>query len=111
MELYKIGEFKRGWVVGDFLPSLVRTKDFEVAVQYWKAGEGEPKHVHRMADEITIIVSGDVKMNGLVYHDGDVLLIKAGEGTDFNPITDVATCVIKIPSVIGDKYEVNSSPR
>ena len=106
MDLYSLKEFTKGWVVGDFLPSIVRTKDFEVAVQYWKADKGEPKHVHRMADEITIIVNGDVRMNGLVYHAGDVLLIKAGEGTDFIPITDVATCVIKIPSVIGDKYEV-----
>lgn len=103
MELYNIKDFKRGWVVGDFIPSLIRTKDFEVAIQHWKAQEGEPKHVHRMADEVTVIVSGEARMSGMVYKEGDVLLIKAGESTDFYPLTDVTTCVIKVPSVIGDK--------
>jgi hypothetical protein len=42
-------------------------------------------------------------MSGMVYKEGDVLLIKAGESTDFYPLTDVTTCVIKVPSVIGDK--------
>lgn len=105
MELYRLEDFKRGWVVGDFVPSLIRTKDFEVAIQHWKAGQGEPKHVHKMADEVTIIVTGEAKMNGLTYKAGDVLLIKAGNSTDFMPVTDVITCVIKRPSVIGDKYE------
>jgi hypothetical protein len=27
MELYNIKDFKRGWVVGDFIPSLIRTKE------------------------------------------------------------------------------------
>lgn len=105
MELYNIKDFKRGWVVGDFVPSLIKTKDFEVAVQYYEIHKGEPNHFHKMADEITIIVNGDVKMNGLVYHAGDILFIKAGESTDFIPLTEsVVTCVIKVPSVIGDKY-------
>jgi len=104
MELYNIEEFKRGWIVGDFVPSLIKTKDFEVAVQYWKAEQGEPKHVHRMADEITVIASGSARMNGVTYKTGDVLLIKAGKATDFYPLVDTVTCVIKVPSVIGDKH-------
>lgn len=105
MELYNIKDFKRGWFIGDFVPSLIRTKDFEITIRHYKAYENEQRHVHKIADEITVIISGEVKMNNLVYKADDILVIKAGESTDFFTLTDVITCVIKIPSVIGDKYE------
>ncbi len=107
MELHNIKEFKRGWIIGDFTPSLIRTKEFEVAVQYYEKFKGEPKHLHKLADEVTVIISGEAKMNGMVYRAGDVLFIKAGSSTDFIPLTEnVVTCVVKVPSIIGDKYVI-----
>ena len=49
-----------GWFVGDFEPSVIRTKDFEVAVKKYKAGDKEARHIHKVATELTVIISGKV---------------------------------------------------
>jgi len=106
MEVSKLDSFTKGWVVGNFEPSLFKTNDFEVAVKEYKTGEYEQKHYHKVATEITIITSGLVRMNGVVYTKGDVITIKPGEATDFNVLYDTTTTVIKFPCVDGDKYLV-----
>ena len=106
MQKYRIEDFTRGWLIGDFEPSLMRTKDFEVMVRYYKAGEIDKKHVHKVAQEMTIIVSGKFKANGQVVGPGDIYRLQPGEAMteDFECLEDGANVVIKTPSVIGDKY-------
>jgi len=94
----------RGWFIGDFDPSVIRTPDFEVAVQNFSAGEKETKHVHKVATEVTVIISGECTMNGIGYSSGDIVLISPGNPNQFSAITDVVTVVVKLPSVAGDKY-------
>jgi quercetin dioxygenase-like cupin family protein len=107
MKKYKLDQFTRGWVVGDFEPNIIRSKDFEVMVQYYKKGDVESRHVHKIADEITIIVSGEFKMNGEILKAGDIVHLLPGDATDFECLLDGATTVIKTPSVIGDKFIIN----
>ena len=104
MKRYRLEEFTRGWLVGDFEPSIIRTKDFEVMVRYYAAGDREAKHVHKVADEITVIVSGVFKMNGEIANAGDIIHLEPEDPTDFECLEDGATTVIKRPSVLGDKY-------
>lgn len=104
MELHNLNDFKGGWIVGDFIPTLIKTNNFEVAIKRYKANDFEPSHLHKISDEITIIVSGTVKMNNIIYQPNDVIFIKKNEFTDFKSLTDSTTCVIKVPSVIGDKH-------
>ena len=106
MKIHALDEFKGGWFVGDFEPNLLCTKDFEVAVKVYSAGDVDKKHMHKVATEITAIVSGRVRMNGKIYEEGTVIVMEPGEATDFEALTDVKNVVVKIPSVKGDKYEV-----
>lgn len=106
MKTYKLSDFTRGWLVGDFEPSIFRTKDFEVMVREYRAGDTEAKHVHKIADEITVIVTGKFVMNGLTLGPGDIVHLFPGDPTDFECLEDGATTVIKRPSVMGDKYLV-----
>jgi len=106
MLTYNLNNFVGGWVVGDFDPSLLKTKDFEVAVKRYKAGDVDTTHYHKEAEEITIVVSGTVVLNGIVHNADDVIRIKRGETASFSALTDAVTCVIKTPSVKGDKYLV-----
>ena len=107
MKKYNLqNNFIRGWVVGDFEKSIFPTKDFEFMVRYYKAGDKEPKHVHKIADEVTVIVSGKFKMNGEEVVAGDVIHLAPGDPTDFECLEDGANAVIKRPSVMGDKYLV-----
>lgn len=104
MKIDKLNNFTKGWVIGNFEPSLLKTNDFEVAVKHYKAGDYEEKHYHKVATEITIIAEGSVKMNGELYSKGSVITIEPGEATDFKVLHDTITTVIKFPCVEGDKY-------
>ena len=106
MKVDKLNNMFKGWVVGNFEPSLFKTDDFEVAVKEYEAGEYEEKHYHKVATEITIIGKGKVEMNGVEYNSGDIITIEPGEATDFKVIKDTITTVIKFPCVKDDKFLV-----
>jgi len=108
MELFKLEDMKGGWFIGNFNPSLLPTDQVEVAVKKYKKGDYEPSHHHKIATEYTVIVTGEVEMNGKPYSAGDIIRIDPGESTDFRVLSEeVITTVVKLPSVAGDKY-VNS---
>ena len=95
---------KGGWFVGDFSPVVLRTSEAEVAVKFYARGAKEDRHVHRVAHELTLILNGTVRMNGEDLAHGDIVMLEPGEPTDFEALTDVTTVVVKVPSIIGDKY-------
>lgn len=94
----------KGWFIGDFDPAVLRSKDCEVAVKHYKAGDREDTHHHRVATEITVIISGEVMMLGKRWSAGDIVVIEPNEATDFVALTDTVNVVVKLPSVTGDKY-------
>lgn len=104
MKKYQLENFTRGWIVGNFDPSIIKTGDFEFMVRNYKMGDTEKKHTHKVAAEITVIVSGEFKMNGEVFRGGDIIHLSPGDATDFECLKDGASAVVKIPSVVGDKY-------
>lgn len=106
MKRFKIENFTKGWFIGNFEPSIIKTKDFEVAVKFYKKGEQENSHVHKIADEFTVITFGKCRMNNQILKKGDIIWIEKGESTDFEALEECATTVVKIPSVLGDKYVV-----
>jgi len=105
MEHAHLNEMIKGWFVGDFNPTLFATKDFEVAVKNYKSGETEAEHFHKMATEITVVVSGRVEMCNRIWGEGSIIKLLPGEATSFLALEDAVTVVVKTPSVIGDKYE------
>ena len=104
MKKHHINQFTRGWLIGDFTPNIIHTKDFEFMVRFYKAGDKEQKHVHKIADEITVIISGRFIMNGEKLMSGDIIHLSPGDPADFECVEDGANAVIKTPSVMGDKY-------
>lgn len=104
MKLAKVGDMTKGWFIGDFAPSLCRTRDVEVAVKFYRAGDAEAAHFHRVATEFTVVTAGIVEMNAVRYGVGDIIVIEPGDTTDFVAITDATTAVVKIPGAPNDKY-------
>ncbi len=94
----------KGWFVGNFNPTVLSTNDVEVAVKKYKAGDYESSHYHKVATEITVITDGQVKMNGVTYCSGSIIVIEPNQATDFLALTDVTTTVVKYPGVNDDKY-------
>ena len=94
----------KGWFVGAFSPTALSTEACEVAVKRYHAGEKEGGHYHKVATEVTLVLSGEVRMVGQIWRDGDIITLSAGETTDFEALTDAVTVVVKAPSIAGDKY-------
>lgn len=102
----RLEDMVRGWFVGNFEPTLYKTGEVEVAIQEYPAGAHEPKHYHKQATEITVIVSGRVEMNGQPYTRGDMVVIRPNQATDFRTLEPTVTAVVKIPGASNDKFLV-----
>jgi hypothetical protein len=100
-----------GWIVGNFEPTCLKTTACEVACKHYEAGAAETAHVHRIATELTLIAAGRVTMNGRTYGAGDIIVLEPGEATDFQALEKTTTVVVKMPSVMGDKYAVSAGGR
>lgn len=104
IERFSIDQFTRGWVIGKFEKSLFRDPSFEFAIKTMVASEIDVLHHHKIADEVTVIISGSVLVNGEVFSSGEIALIRAGESCQTEAITDTVMAVIKTPAASNDKY-------
>lgn len=100
-----IKHFTKGWLVGDFLPCLFNSKDVEIGIKYYKKGDRDENHYHKIATEYTIVIFGEVKMRNQTFVSGDIVMIEPNMENQFDCMEDACVVVIKTPSVIGDKYE------
>jgi quercetin dioxygenase-like cupin family protein len=104
MKTAKLSEMTKGWFVGNFTPSLFKTNDVEVAVKEYKAGDSEAAHYHKIATEITVVTQGEIEMNGVIYKQGDIIVVEPNETVSFRAVTDAMNTVVKIPGANNDKY-------
>ncbi|CAN5510917.1 hypothetical protein BH11PLA2_BH11PLA2_08900 [soil metagenome] len=102
----KLNDMIKGWFVGRFSPTLFDSPDVEVAVKRYAAGDAEAAHLHKVATEITVIVSGRVRMFDREWAADDIIVVEPGEATAFLALEDAVTVVVKLPCVAGDKYVV-----
>jgi quercetin dioxygenase-like cupin family protein len=96
----------KGWFVGGFTPNAFFTDACEVAVKQYKAGDYEASHFHKIATEVTLILSGRVRMAGSEWTAGDIIVLSPGEVTDFEALEDAVNVVVKVPGISDDKYIV-----
>lgn len=105
MQVNRLESMIKGWFVGNFHPTLYRTNDVEVAVKTYDKGYYEASHYHKIATEITCIVSGKVRMNGIEYCPGDIITVHPNESTNFESLEDnTVNVVVKLPGANNDKY-------
>ena len=99
-----IKDFTNGWVVGDFLPSIIKTQDIGVGVLYLKAGEKGDGHYHMEHVEYNIILQGSAEKDGALLKTGDIFVYECGEKSFVEYKEDTILLVLKSPSVKNDKY-------
>ena len=104
MKTARLDDMTKGWFVGNFTPTLFNTNDVEVAVKEYKKGQKEARHHHKIATEITVVISGKIRMNDIVYSKGDIIVMYPNEATDFEALEDTINAVVKIPGANNDKY-------
>lgn len=106
MQVDKVEDFFKGWIIGNFAPSLHVNSDFEVAIKFFKAGEAEAAHMQLIATEITVVIEGEIRLGDAFFTRGDVITIPPHEVADFVSITDSSLVCIKFPSLPNDKVVV-----
>lgn len=106
MKTARLDDMKKGWFVGNFEPTLYKTNDVEAAVKSYKKGEHEDKHCHKIATEITVVVSGKVRMFDRVFEEGDIIICEPGDATAFEALEDTINVVLKLPGANNDKYVI-----
>ena len=106
MKHARLEDMTKGWFVGAFEPTVLHTSDCEVAIKQYRTGDQEAAHYHRIATEITVILSGHVRMAGGEWYAGDIILLEPGEASDFEALSDTVTVVVKHPGAANDKYLV-----
>jgi len=104
MKHAKLNDMVKGWFVGAFSPSAHHTPLCEVAVKRYKAGDKEAMHYHKVATEITLILSGSVRMAAKEWHEGDIIVLEPGETSAFEALTDTINIVVKTPGALDDKF-------
>lgn len=104
MKTARLDDMTKGWFVGNFTPTLFNTNDVEVAVKEYKKGQKEARHHHKIATEITVVISGKIRMNDIVYLKGDIIVMYPNEAADFEALEDTISAVVKIPGANNDKY-------
>lgn len=102
----KLSDMTDGWFIGDFSPSVSKTPVVEVAVKHYKAGDTAKAHYHKAAKEFTVIVQGEVEINGQRFKSGDIVIIPQLVTNSFKAITDTITTVVKLPGAKNDKFFV-----
>lgn len=107
MKTLKLNEYTKGWLIGDFEPSVIKTDQFEFSIKKYAKGDKELRHYHKVAREMTVVVTGIFEMNSVLFKEGDIILLEPGEESIFSCIESGYTAVIKMPSVKGDKYIIN----
>jgi len=104
MTTARLENMVKGWFIGNFDPTIIRTNDVEVAVKEFKKGDYEANHYHKVSTEITVIAVGKVRMNGKEYVKGDIIVTEPYQVTDFEVLEDTITTVVKYPGANNDKY-------
>ena len=103
MNVYKLESMTKGWFVGNFSP-CVYTADYEIGVKRYLSGDKEQQHYHKLSTEFTLIVTGKILMNGVLFLDGDIIQVDPFESIKFECIEDAITVIFKTISDVGDKY-------
>lgn len=99
-----IRDFKKGWFLGNFEPSLLKS-DFEVGLRWNNMGDKEPRHYHQKTTEYVVFAGGVHMLNGVTYRDGDVTTIYPYMSTEYECLVPGYCLTVKDVSDPKDKYK------
>jgi quercetin dioxygenase-like cupin family protein len=108
MNVTQLKDYYRGWFIGNFEPSVLKAKDFEVGVLTHKKGEHWASHFHKESVEYNVLIQGKMIIQGKELNSGDVFVFDKNEVADPIFLEDCIVVVVKVPSIPGDKFEVES---
>ena len=109
MKVSKLSDYTRGWIIGDFEPSILRTKTLKLPyslIQKGKSGCRIKNYIIIKKVEYNILVSGKMMMQDQELNAGDVFVLDRYEVADPVFLEDCKVVCVKTPSIPSDKFEV-----
>jgi quercetin dioxygenase-like cupin family protein len=103
MRREKLENFVRGWIIGDFNPSIFKTDQFEVAIISHRKNEIIPVHYHNDVEEFNVLISGKMIVNEQELSNGDIFILEKKEIVNVKVLEDSQVLCIKVPSIPEDK--------
>jgi NDP-sugar pyrophosphorylase family protein len=100
----KLENMTRGWLIGNFEPSILKTDTFEVGYLKHHKGQIWPAHLHKEANEYNILIKGSLLINNEMINVGEIFVIPKGMLTSAKFLEDCEILCIKVPSNTKDKY-------
>ena len=67
-----MNDMHRGWFIGNFLPSVLKTDLFEVGIIKHEKGEDWPEHFHVVSTEYNVLLEGSMSVNGTLIEVGEI---------------------------------------
>ena len=106
MQIKQLADYHKGWFLGNFEPSLLKTESFEASIMRFKKDEYVAPHTHRIATEYNVLIEGKMSIQNTIINRNEIFILEPYEITDPIYLEDCTLLVIKVPSVPGDKYDV-----
>lgn len=104
MKFDNLKNYKNGWIVGDFGPSLFHSDSNDIGILYIKSGESGDGHFHTLHTEYNIIISGKALIGDRVLTRGDIFIYEKLDKSLVKFLEDTSLVVIKNPSTKKDKF-------
>lgn len=104
MKLSKINQFKNGWIVGDFTPSLFISDQVDIGILNCEKGHVADGHYHKLHTEYNVIIYGKAKINNLILSEGDIFVYEPYDKSHVEYLEDTKLLVIKTPATKNDKF-------
>jgi len=104
MKFGNMQDFKRGWVVGNFEPSLFNSLVNDIGVLRIEKGVVSDGHYHKEHTEYNIIITGSVMVGNRILTNDDIFIYERLDESLVEFLEDTILLVIKNPSTKNDKY-------
>jgi hypothetical protein len=104
MRFDKLSNYKNGWLVGDFQPSIFESKDNDIGILQVKKNSLGDSHFHKNHIEYNIIVAGEVEINGNILTVGDIFIYEPFDKSELLFHENTTLVVIKNPATKNDKF-------
>jgi len=99
-----INNYTRGWLIGNFEPSIKKETEYEIGLLTHKKDEKWGFHYHRESVEINILIKGKMIINNIELNTGDIFIFDKNIIACPIFLEDCKLICIKIPSVPSDKF-------
>jgi mannose-6-phosphate isomerase-like protein (cupin superfamily) len=106
MIIKRIEDSIDGWYIGNFEKAAYRTSSFEASHKVHAKGEKYGWHYHQHLDEINLVISGKIRIQGHEFGPGDIFILEPYDIADPEFIEDCEIICIKAPNITNDKINV-----